>query len=89
MFNIKKFLTENKVTLNEVRPESWNELKIDLANSLKNEQNHYKAFLKASKLSTAQMRMSLRKMLVAQRQSVGIAVRLENVLAAFERQKND
>ena len=86
-FDIKKFLTENKVTLVEADSGKWAELKGDLKNSIRNEQSHYKAFVKASNLSTSQMRMSLRKLIAAQRQSGQIAARLEDVLAAFEGQK--
>lgn len=85
MFDIKKFLMENTVTLNEVRPGSFTQLKADLANSMLTEQRHYKEFVKASKLSTSQMRISLRAMMVAQTQSAQIAKRLEDTLSTVEK----
>ena len=130
MFDITKFLTENKITLseagcqgcgwnmdadrekycktcdpsgdreanrkksdvkegalNEAGSGKWEQLKSDLKNSIRNEQSHYKAFVKASNLSTAGMRKSLRKLMAAQKQSAQIVTQLENVLAAFEQSK--
>lgn len=80
-FDIKRHITENNDgTLNEARAGSFTALKADLANSLLTEQRHYKAFIKASKLSTQQTRTHLRQMQAAMKESQQIAARLYDAL---------